>query len=257
MDFIDTHCHLDFFDNVSSVIEKAKLAKVSSFIVPSVSFSSALEIIKLKENYPFINASAGIHPTDYKENNTGWKSEVENLDKLLVNNIHSFVAIGETGIDFSYFSSKEDQSIQIQLFKQHLTWAEKNNLPLIIHNRKGNEVLIEMLYGKEYRGVLHSFSGGKAFARKMLETNFYFGIGGLLSRDTGLQEVIKIIPIEKIVLETDSPYLTPRDPELDPTGQNVPANIVYTARLISEIKNTALEEVAKITTDNAVRLFQI
>lgn len=182
------------------------------------------------------------------------------------------IAIGECGLDFKYAQTVKEKQIQIQLFKQHVQWSIKYNLPLIIHNRGAGKEIISIIVGvihelsnfpnknnNSISGVFHCFCSSKKLVKQIVDElpNFYFGIGGLVTFDTGLQQVVKNIPIEKIILETDSPYLTPKPVKDTNPWPNEPANTFYVAQKLAEIKELTLEQVAKITTNNAQQLFKI
>ncbi len=265
MTLIDTHCHLDFYKNLEQIINNAKKNKVGVFIAPAIDIQSAQKLLDISKHYPNIKVALGIHPTNNTTQNS-WQeypyNQVKTINKLLSNH-QDIVAIGECGLDFKYAKTKQEKKVQIQLFKQHIKWAINYNLPLIIHNRKAGLELIQLIkqyskYGK-LSGVFHCFANSKKLAKQIMQDlpKFYFGIGGLLTLDTGLQTIVKdIIPINKIILETDSPYLTPKPIRLTKAWPNEPANIFYIAEKLANIKNISLKLVKKTTTQNTKYLFK-
>jgi TatD DNase family protein len=254
MYLIDTHCHLDLLENLETSVNEAKNAGVKQFVVPSTNADSALGILDIAQNYPEIYAAAGIYPTDKAAERID--ENIEQLKEIITANRKSVVAIGECGLDFCSITT-QGKTLQKELFNRQLNLAKKFNLPLIIHNRKANQEVLDLLSTDSYYGVLHCFSGSKQFTKEALRLNFYIGIGGLLTLDTGLCEVVKTIPLEKIVLETDTPYLTPKPIKDKQPWPNKPQNIVYTAQKLAEIKRVDIEEVVQTTTQNAKSLFKI
>lgn len=148
--------------------------------------------------------------------------------------------------------------LQRVLFGRHLEWAEKYNLPLILHNRRAGEEILEAVTKRSLKGVFHCFTGSKKLAKQILDNSkFFFGIGGLITFDQGLQEVVKQIPIERIILETDAPYLMPKPIRDEKKWPNEPANIKYVAEKLAEIKGISFEKMAEITSGNCESLFGI
>ena len=258
MYFIDTHCHLDFFDNPDAVINRATAAGVKQFILPTVSSSSlkkSLQIIKETEN---VFLALGIHPSEI--NNQAMSANYWTyLEEILKDPKNRVVAIGETGLDFSGDNSNEEKELQITLFKKHLQLALTYHLPLIIHNRKAGPLLLELLSkgNQSCNVVFHCFTGSKIFLKLLVNKGYYIGVGGLVTADTGLEEVIKTAPLNQIVLETDAPYLTPMPVKEKISWPNEPANLIYSAQKLALIKNTSLEEVASVTTSNTCKVFSL
>lgn len=264
MNLIDTHCHLDFLTDIDEVILRAEKNNVRQFIIPSVNIDSADKILAISQKYPQVFSGIGIHPTDINtENNRNTLDIVQlnKLEKILQKKSSKIVAIGECGLDFKDEITQSQKNIQIEIFKKHLEWAVKYKLPLIIHNRKANEEILVLLdnclKSHKIQGVFHCFSGSKKFVKQVINLGFYFGIGGLITFDTGLQEVTKEIPLEKIILETDSPYLTPKPIKDTKPWPNEPKNLVYIAEKLAQIKQESLENIIKITTQNAEDLFSL
>ncbi len=262
MTFIDTHCHLDVLDNLELKLNQAKTNSVEAFIAPATHVQSAKNLLTIAKTYPNVFIAVGIQPVDVKTE-THWKTypqkEVETIEYILSTekNNRKIVAIGECGLDFKN-TNDSNKKIQIQLFKQHLEWAEEFHLPLVIHNRNAGIELTTLLTNRDLSGVFHCFSGSKKLVRKILDlNNFYFGIGGLITLDTGLMQVVKQIPLTRIVLETDSPYLTPKPIREQISWLNQPGNIIYVAKKLAQIKKISFDEIARIATENTKRLFSI
>jgi len=260
----DTHCHLDILDNPEQKFQTAKKAGVHKIIIPSVNAKSLSKIKILLKQFNNIYYAVGIYPTEIEsltENNLNL--HIQKIENELSQKPDKLVAIGECGLDFS-FPEIEIQDItilktkQINLFQTHIKWAQKYHLPLIIHNRKANQELLTLIIAQtKLIGVFHCFCQKKSFAKQILtQTNFYFGLGGLITTDQGLAETVKEIPMERIVLETDSPYLVPKEAKIK-YSTNEPALMVYTAHKLAQIKNISYEEVAKVTTQNTKKLFNI
>jgi TatD DNase family protein len=255
---IDTHCHLDFFPNYQEIIQQANEAGVKKIIIPGVNFDSLTKIKIITTTYSDIFWGIGIHPEEISSN-----TSEENLQTMIKQIIpflkksRQLVAIGECGLDFGKNIDETEKALQIQLFKQHLLWSKKLSLPLIIHSRRSSSEIISLVENDNYQGVFHCFSLSKKDLKKALKTNFYFGIGGLITLDSGLQEVIKDIPLERIILETDAPYLTPKKAKEVMPWPNKPSNLIEIAETLADLKKVSLEEVIATTTKNARSLFQI
>jgi len=253
MILIDTHCHLDLLEKPNIKYGDAINSGVEKIIIPSVnsgSFAKLQELTKLTGVY----YAAGIFPTETQD----LENQILGIEKVLTQKLDKLVAIGECGLDFAYAQDDKQKQTQIALFQKHIDWALKFDLPLIVHNRKANQELFsEITAHSQLTGVFHCFCQKRSFTRQILEqTKFYFGLGGLITTDQGLAEIVRTIPLERIVLETDSPYLLPKEVKSKNT-YNEPAFLVYTARKLAEIKNINIEEVAETTTRNAEFLFNL
>jgi len=232
---IDTHAHL-------SEINDDIRDKVKKIILAGSGIEDSKNNIKLAEKYDFLLTAIGIHP----------QSEIEKVDQLekLIN--EEVIAIGECGLDFSREHNKKEQEIA---FKKQIELAKKYNLPLIIHARKAIDEVIEILKGyKNLKGVFHCYSGGKKRIKKVLELgdNWYFGIDGNLTYEDGLVDTVKKIPEDRLVLETDCPYLTPVPFRGE---ENKPAYIKYTYQKVAEIWGKSFKETEKTVDANAEKLF--
>jgi len=258
---VDTHCHLQmeqFNVDRKEVIERAGSAGVRSLILIGTDSKDNPEALALAEENEFIHVAAGIHPHD-----------ASSLDDRLLSELRQWlshpkvVAVGETGLDYHYMHSPRE--VQRKAFMQHIELAKQVNLPLVVHTREASEDTMEVLRmqsqgagpgGKKLRGVIHCFSGDTAMAEEAVEMGFYISIAGPVTykKSDALREVIKSIPIENLLLETDAPYLSP----VPLRGKrNEPAYMVHTAWQIAEIKGLSLDDVARITSLNAYILFGI
>jgi len=261
--FTDSHAHLNFsaFEKtLEKTLKNAKTKNVFKIICVSSSVEDSKKAVALAKKYPkTVFASVGIHPqqTD-PENNQSLENQIKELEILAKNN--QVIAIGECGLDYNPAPpeekdrSKEDQ---IYLFRKQVKLAKKLNLPLIIHCRKAFEDLIEILEKEDLslkKGVFHCYAGGKKGIKQVETLGFYFGLTGNITYDEGLQNVFKIIPLEKILLETDSPYLSPIPKR---NQENQPANIIFIAEFLARLKNKPIEEISKQTEKAIKELFNI
>lgn len=247
---IDTHAHLDFppfDDNRSEVIQRA-LAELGLIINAGANLESSQKSVELAKNYPQIYAAVGIHPQDAQEVES-LSQAMEKLRALAKN--PKVVAIGECGLD--YHGENIDKEKQKKFFKAQLDLAKEINLPVIIHCRDTQNEILQLIKAP-LKGVFHCFSGDKEFLKKVLDLCFYVGFCGNLTFKNAkeLQEVAKIAPLERILLETDSPYLSP---EPFRGLRNEPKNVKIICEFIAALKGLAPNEVAQTTTENAKKLF--
>jgi len=258
---IDTHAHLNFPDyekEEEKIISRAIKAGVKKIICVSSNLDDSQGAITIARKYlGVVFAAVGIHPqqTD-PENQNSPEKQLEKLKVLACQK--EVVAIGECGLDFSPTPPGEKErpkDIQQTLFEGQIKIAQKLNLPILVHSREAFSQTIEILEKfKNLRGIFHCYSGGKKGIIKVEELGFFFGIAGNLTYDEGLQNVFRQIPLEKIVLETDCPFLTP----LPFRGQkNEPSYLKYTAEKLAKIKNISSSWLAKTTTKAAQNLFKI
>ncbi len=248
---IDTHAHLDFKDYreiLDEIIGNAKDAGVDKVIIPGVGLPGLPEIIKIIETYDDIYGAVAIHPSEVKS----WKDEY--YDKLKEYALHEkIIAIGETGLD--YYWDKSFIDTQKHVFRQHLKLAREMKLPAIVHDREAHsDVLAVLGEFPGVNGVMHCFSGDADFALKCVEAGYYIALGGAVTFKNAKEakQVAKEVPLEKLLLETDAPFLAPHPFR----GKlNEPAGIKLVAREIANLRGIGFEEVANITSDNAERLF--
>ncbi len=260
---IDTHAHLSkrLCDSAGEVLRNIKDANIKVVLAASNLTDSKENIELANENMGILYAAVGIHPQDTEpEVKISIREQLDMLDSYVINNIDTVVAIGECGLDYSPAPPEErdrDKNEQEELFRGQIELAIKHNKPLIIHARKAVDETVEVL--KEYKnikGVFHCYAGGKKRIGKVLKLgeNWYFGIDGNLTYEDGLSEVVKNMPQDKLLIETDSPFLTPA-PFRGET--NNPTNIKYIYQKVSEIWEKNLEETEKIIDENAKRLFKL
>lgn len=250
---IDTHAHIfeEYYENIYTLIEEEKENNVERVINCADSIKTSKEVINLsKSTNGFLKPAIGMHPENIESiNNIG--NSISELENIIKNN--KVIAIGEIGLDYHY--NKTNKENQKELFIRQLHLAEKYNLPVIIHTRDSIQDCLDILKKANNHGIIHCFSGSYEMAKEFIKIGFYLGIGGVLTfKNSKLYEVIEKIDISKIVLETDSPYLSPEPLR---GKQNRPSNIYYVAKKIAEIKSITVEEVIKITTENAKRIFDI
>jgi len=258
---IDTHAHLNFPDyekEEEKIISRALWVGVKKIICVSSNLADSQKAIAIAKKYPkVVFAAVGIHPqqTDPKNQDSPEK-QLEKLKTLAYQK--EVIAIGECGLDFSPVPPGEKErskDIQKILFEGQIKIAQRLNLPILIHSREAFSQTIETLGKfKNLKGIFHCYSGGKKGIKKVQNLDFLFGVAGNLTYDEGLQNVFRLIPLDKIVLETDCPFLTP----LPFRGQrNEPSYLKYTAKTLAKIKNTSEEKLAKITSKTAQNLFKI
>jgi len=254
MNIADTHCHIDFpqFDGrLSELLENAKQMEVSYMVCAAVNLEDFPRILNLVESKPGLFASVGVHPnyTQCEE------PSVERLVQLSKN--EKVVAIGETGLD--YFRSQGDLEWQRERFKTHILAAREAHMPIIVHSRKAPEDTMRIL--KENgadgpRGVMHCFTGDYPMAKAALDLGFYISFSGIVTfkNSTDLASVAKKIPLDRMLVETDSPYLSP----VPMRGkENQPAYVRYTAEFLAQQRGMPLEQFAEITTSNFIDLFRV
>ncbi|OGO77527.1 MAG: hydrolase TatD [Clostridiales bacterium GWB2_37_7] len=251
----DTHAHLDdgrFDEDRKPVLEQCKAEGVELILNAASDVRSSLKSIALAEEYDFIYASVGVHPHDAKsmDNKT-----IDVLRDLSSN--PKVKAIGEIGLDYHYdFSPRE---VQKQRFMEQIDLAKQLKLPIIVHDRESHGDIIEIFKNMNVKGmggVLHSFSGSVEMARECLKLGFYLSISGPITFKNNIKtvEVVREIPLDMLLIETDSPYLTP----VPYRGQrNYPGYVRYVAEKIAEIKGIDFEEVAQKTLENGKKLFGI
>lgn len=250
--YIDTHCHLSIedYDNIDLVIKENRENSISKMIVSGCTKESIIESLELANKYDDIYLTIGYHPSEV--------STITDEDlKLLENQIKSnskVVGVGEIGLDYHY--GKEDMELQKELFRKQMKLAEKLHLPVVIHSRDATLDTINILKEfPEVKGDIHCFSGSIETAKIYISMGYKLGIGGVITfKNSNLYKVIEEIGIENIILETDAPYLAP----VPVRGKkNSSKYIPYIAERLSEILNLPVEKTAKITTDNAISLFDL
>tara|TARA_B100000965_G_scaffold380963_1_gene377991 strand:+ start:1391 stop:2164 length:774 start_codon:yes stop_codon:yes gene_type:complete len=257
MKFVDTHTHLfakEFDNDINDVIKNAISNGIEKMLLPNIDSSTTKAMINLCKNYPDnCHPMIGLHPCSVKKENI--EEEIEHIEDELKKN--SFVAIGEIGIDLYW--DKTTLDVQKEAFETQIKIAKEENLPIVIHTRNSFEEayeIVEKLNDKNLSGVFHCFSGNLNDAKRIIELeNFYLGIGGVVTfKNGGINKIINQISLENLILETDSPYLTPVP---NRGKRNESMYILDIAKKISEIYKLSIDEVAKITTHNAHNLFKL
>lgn len=249
--FIDTHCHIDSSVSGDVYIKNAYSANVKGLIFSFCNQDCYQAGIEFLDKYPDVFVSLGFHPED-ADNITD--KDLQCLDEVLVSSSR-IVAIGEIGLD--YYWRKDNKEKQRDLFQKQLDLAVKHQMPVVIHCRDAIQELYDILsqYKGKVKGVIHCFSGSYEMARAFIELGFVLGIGGVLTfKNSKLYQVVEKLPLSSIVLETDSPYLTP---EPHRGEMNESKYIPLVAEKIAQIKGISLSEVERITTDNAKRVFDL
>lgn len=250
MKFTDTHAHIfnEYFKDFGKVIEEAKNNSVYKIINAATSFGNIEEVLETSEKYPNIYACIGLHPEDLVKDNI-------KLEKYIIDNLNNekLVAIGEIGLDYYY--TKENKNEQIELFEYQLSLAEKYGLPVVVHSREATLDTINSLKKYKVKGVIHCFSGSLETANILINMGFYIGVGGVMTfKNSKIDTIIKEIPLDRIILETDSPYLTP---EPFRKYSNEPKYIKTIAEYLANLKNISLEEVSRVTEKNVRDLYNI
>ena len=253
MKLIDTHAHIDFEDygeNLDEILENSRSVGVDKIIVPGVTIKDTDRIINLLDKYDFLYGAVALHPSEARD----WDDN--SYEKLKEYALHpKIIAIGETGLD--YYWDKSFVEEQKFVFKEHIKLAKELDKPLIIHNRDAHEDTLAVLKNNNASyGVMHCFSGSAEFAKECIKQGLYIALGGPVTFKNAhnSKEVAAKIPLEKLVLETDSPFLTPH-PFRGKT--NDPSKILLVAEEIAAIREMSIEEIADITTNNAEKLFRI
>ncbi len=249
---IDSHCHLDhdpLVKNIEDILLRSKKEGISKLLTISTTlngFPKLLEIIKKDE---MIFGTFGIHP---HETNTDQLSKDEIVDKIKTKD--KIIGVGETGLDFYYNNSDKDK--QIKSFQNHIDAAVELNMPLIVHSRNAETETYEILKNSDssLKILMHCFTGSLPFALKLMELNTYFSASGIITfkKSTELQNTFKELPLDRLLIETDSPFLAPEPMR---GKKNEPSFVRYTLNKLSELKNVDFDKLDKITTDNFNRLF--
>lgn len=253
--FIDTHCHLyaDAFDNDRhEMVARALAAGITPLLLPNISLDSIAGMMQLCHSFPQqCLPMMGLHPCDVKED---FEQVLQTMEKWFEPG-HPFVAIGETGIDLYW--DKTTLPLQIRSLEHHLRWSQQYQLPIVLHARDSLDELLDVIEQAEFRdstrGVFHCFTGNQAQAERVLSLGYYIGLGGVVTfKNSGMAAVVASLPSDRIVLETDAPYLAP----VPHRGKrNESAYLVSIAEKIAELRGESLERVASYTTANAKQLF--
>ncbi|WP_342493743.1 TatD family hydrolase [Bacillus sp. FSL R5-0712] len=251
----DTHAHLNaeqYNEDLEQVIERAKSEKVEKIVVVGFDRPTITRAMELIEEYDFIYAAIGWHPVDaidMTDEDLAWIKDLSQHEKV--------VAIGEMGLD--YYWDKSPKDVQKEVFRRQIALAKEVKLPIVIHNRDATEDVVTILKEEgaaEVGGIMHCFTGSLETAKTCMEMNFYISFGGPVTFKNAKKpkEVVKEIPSDKLLIETDCPYLTP----VPFRGKrNEPSYVKYIAEQIAELREISFEELAELTTKNAKKVFRI
>jgi len=250
---IDSHCHLDhepLISDLSNVIQRSKNVGIEKLLTISTSFESFKRVKEIIKRDKMIYGTIGIHPHESSTNIITSKQIIDGL-----NENSKIIGIGETGLDFYYNNSEKDR--QIVSFKEHIEASIQTNIPLIVHSRNAEKETFEIL--NEYKNekikiLMHCFTGSKEFSKKLISLNSFFSASGIITfkNSLELQDTFRSIPMDNILIETDSPFLAP----VPKRGKkNEPSFIDFTAAKLAEIKNISKKDLIKKTTDNFNQLF--
>ena len=251
----DTHAHYDdeaFQEDRDELLNSLSTHGIEAVVNVGASIQTTKNTLELMKKYPFVYGAVGVHPSETEELNDNlmdWLKHVSGEKKV--------VAIGEIGLD--YYWKEPDPEIQKHWFVRQLQLAREVKLPVIIHSRDAAQDTLDIMKAEkaeEIGGVIHCFSYGTEMAREYLNMGFYLGIGGVVTFNNGrkLKEVVEYMPLDRIVLETDCPYLSPVP---NRGKRNSSLNLLYVAEAISQIKGISPEEVIKITNQNARNLYRL
>ncbi|MBU2018208.1 MAG: TatD family hydrolase [Bacteroidetes bacterium] len=256
MYFIDTHSHIyqpDFDEDRTEAMQRAFQNNIQQILLPNIDCETIPRVLQLVEQFPHqAFGMLGLHPSHVKEN---WEEELRAL--LELKDRSKWVAIGEIGMDLYWDKTYIEE--QKQAFRLQIQWAKDWKLPIVIHAREAFQEIFEILdevMDERLSGVFHCFTGGKEEVEHILNyPNFYFGIGGVATyKKAALDEVIQMIPSEKLILETDAPYLSP----VPFRGKrNESSYLIHTAEKVADVLNIKLSELAELTTRNAQKLFEL
>lgn len=253
---IDTHSHIDMpdFEDLNLIISNAKENGVEKIILPSTDRSSFEKVIEIADKFEEVYCALGIHPTEFKEISD------EDFEKIIeLSNHPKVVAIGECGLDYYWDKTPERAAAQKEVFLKQIKIANQIKKPLIVHDREAHKDTFDLITQNLDAGIpviMHCFSGSLEFAKECIKHGFYIALGGVITFKNAKKahEVAKNIPLERLLLETDAPYLTP---EPYRGKRNEPAYVKFVAEKIAEIRGISFDDIAKITTKNARKVFKI
>ncbi len=251
---VDSHCHLDFpdfADELDAVVLRARAAGIGRMITISTRVKKHAQVLAIAEKFPDVFCSIGTHPHSAKD-----ELDVTATDLIACAAHPKIVAIGEAGLDYHY--DKSPRADQAKSFREHIVAARETQLPLVIHSRDCDEdmgkILVEETGKGAFPAVLHCFTGGWALAMKAIDLGLHISFTGILTfkNSAALREIAKDLPADRVMVETDAPYLAPGPYR---GKRNEPAYVVETARVLAETRGVSLDEVARQTTETFFRLF--
>lgn len=257
MILVDSHCHLNLIEpelqaeKVEAILQAATKNHVQHLVTVSTDWSNGAALIELAKRYPMVSTSVGVHPNEQEE----YEPSIEEIAERAA--VPEVVAIGETGLD--YYRQGSEIAWQHERFRRHIQAAKQVGKPLIIHTRAAKEDTLRILQeegAEQIGGVLHCFTEDWSMAQAAIAMGFYISFSGIVTfkNATTLQEVAKQVPLERMLIETDAPFLTPV-PHRGKTNQ--PAYVRHVAEFIAELKKVPVEEIATCTTANFQRLFKV
>ena len=256
---IDTHCHIDgeeFAEDREAVMQRAREAGVGKVFVPAIDLTTSERILQLCQQYPdYLYPMVGLHPEEVRAD---WREQLSAIKSILNSQLSIVNCIGEVGLD--YYWSREFEQEQLEAFEEQVKWSVETQLPLMIHCRKAQNELVSIIkrFARDLPGgVFHCFTGNELEARELLQFDrFVLGIGGVLTfKKSHLPEVLpKVVPLDRIVLETDAPYMAP----VPMRGQrNEPAYTLHVLRKLAEAYNVSESDIAAATNANVARIFNV
>ena len=252
---IDSHCHIDdarYDADREAMIQRAQAAGIGHFVTIGCDLATSRAAVALAQQHPFISATVGVHPHEVKHIADGWYEELRTLAKS-----GRVVAYGEIGLDYHYDHSPRD--VQRARFREQVRLARELRLPIVIHTREAQEDTIAILKEEkagDVGGVFHCFSGDAWLAKDALDLGFYLSFSGVITfqNATMLRDIVKTVPLDRILIETDAPYLTPAP---NRGKRNEPAYVRHVADKIAELHSLNVQQVEDITSQNTKRLFKI
>lgn len=252
----DTHCHLNdeiLYSHIDEVIENAKKTGVGKFLVVGYNKESSFLAVKIAEKYPECYAAIGFHPCDIFD-----ITEQDYLDTMALSNHKKVVAIGEIGLDYHWIKEPEKKQLEKEYFVRQIEYANEHGLPISIHNRESNEDCLKILkeHKPKFGGVMHCYSGSVEMLKEVLDLGLMISLGGPVTFTNAKtpKEVAEEVPLDKLLLETDSPYLTPHPHRGE---KNEPKYICLVLEEIARLKDLSKKHIEQVTYENALRLFKI
>jgi len=260
MEFFDSHSHYNdekFNDGREQLIQNTYNDGVTKFVCAGYNIQSSLDAIELSQKYEFIYSICGISPNDIPQSEQELWKDIEEISKIVTQyKSEKIVAIGEIGLD--YYWNKDNKDLQKQAFIKQIELANKQELPIVIHSRDASVDTIDIIkaYQVKKKGIFHCCQLNQEMIRQAIELGYYISFAGPITfkNAKNAEECVKMVPINRILIETDSPYLSP---EPNRGKRNDSRNVKFVAQKIAEIKQLTLDEIAKITYENAMRIFEI
>lgn len=260
MEFFDSHSHYNdekFNEDIEQIIESTYNDGITKFICAGYNIKSSLDSLDIAKKYDFIYSICGISPNDIPQSEQELWKDIDEITKIATQNSEKkLVAIGEIGLD--YYWNKENKELQQQAFIKQIELANKLKLPIVIHSRDASVDTIEIIktHTVNKKGIFHCCQLNQEMIRQALELGYYISFAGPITfkNARNADDCVKMVPIDRILIETDSPYLSP---EPNRGKRNDCRNVKYIAQKIADIKGYTLEEIARITYENAMKIFEI